>query len=101
MNAMQTEIPTVPVLKWRQRHKKFYFNLMLFLWMLLGILPGVGIFVVAIMLQKRELLAPVQMSVFVIASFTIASFGMLLGMLTGCALLVFEKLCFPVDTDSN
>ena len=102
MNAMQVNTPAVlPVSKWSWRHKRFRFNFNHFFWMLLGILPGIGIFVVTVMLQKRAMLTPLETTIFITVGFSVIGFGALIGLITGSVLSISEKICFPEDTNSK
>jgi hypothetical protein len=88
-------VPTVPRLPWRIRHPKLNYNLTVSAWMLLGVLPGFGMFYACGLLQQRHLMTALEMVIYLMAGCVAITFGLLLGAIVGLLTVIAEKLCLP------
>jgi hypothetical protein len=87
------EAITLPPLKWRVRHPKLYHDLILLRWGFMGLLPGIGMFIVFGLLREHHVpMTVLQVVAFLMAGSVTATFGLLWGTIVGFLELIAEKL---------
>lgn len=85
---------------WFGRHGKLFYNIAVCLWMLLGALPGFGMFVVFYIMHQRHVqLSLMQNVYFLMASVVVISFGLCIGTIAGCLTFIAERFCLPEESN--
>ena len=96
MNETTGLIPTnARPLKWRWRHKELYYHLTLYAWMVGGGLPGIATLIIMHLCNDAHRLGLIPTVGLAVLAYAELIWGLLLGALVGCALLLAEKAYLP------
>jgi hypothetical protein len=85
--------PTVPRPKWRVRHPHLNYIITMYMWILLGLAPGIFMLIMYNVSQQYHVaLTAFQTSIVLAAIIITGVFGILLSLIVGLLTLIAEKL---------